>query len=84
MNRKDELLGILQEECAEVIQAVSKRNRFGETAQNIADLHTEVGDVVGVLKMLMEEGYLDPERILTAGEAKVIKVEKYIKNKKPK
>ena len=29
MNQEEEVMAILQEECAEVIQAISKINRFG-------------------------------------------------------
>ena len=85
MNREEELLGILQEEAAEVIQAVSKCNRFGKTERNIKDLETEIGDFMGVLKCLVEEGYVDPtgEKLMKHAEAKIKKLEKYMVNKRP-
>lgn len=73
---------VLQEEAAEVIQAVSKCFRFGETDRNIGDLVTEIGDFMGVLKCLVEEGYIDPDRLMQAGDNKQIKLEKYMINKK--
>lgn len=52
-----EALGILQEECAEVIQAVSKLRRsgpdfrpFGGTATNLDNLASEIMDVLVVLE----------------------------------
>jgi NTP pyrophosphatase (non-canonical NTP hydrolase) len=85
MNREEELLGILQEEAAEVIQAISKCNRFGKTERNIKNLETEIGDFMGVFKMLIDEKFFDDtagDRIFKAAEAKVKKVEKFILNKK--
>lgn len=44
MNRTEEILTILQEECAEVIQAVSKVKRFG-MYHNIENLQKELADL---------------------------------------
>lgn len=82
---------VLMEECAEVIQAVSKIKRFGEQAHNPLDrkkitninhLEIEVGDILGVLKLLLEENYLDGEHIMNAAEKKVKKLDKYMTTKK--
>jgi NTP pyrophosphatase (non-canonical NTP hydrolase) len=43
--RTDEILSILQEECAEVIQAISKVKRFG-AKDNIDQLALEIGDML--------------------------------------
>jgi NTP pyrophosphatase (non-canonical NTP hydrolase) len=43
--KTDEILSILQEECAEVIQAISKVKRFGEK-NNIEQLALEIGDML--------------------------------------
>ena len=43
--KTDEILSILQEECAEVIQAISKVKRFG-TKNNIDQLALEIGDML--------------------------------------
>ena len=48
-----ESLIILAEECAEVIQAVSKLQRFGiNDAKNIKALENEIGDVFAMLTIL--------------------------------
>jgi NTP pyrophosphatase (non-canonical NTP hydrolase) len=54
------VMAVLQEECAEVIQAVSKINRFGMNGEwqgvtNKQSLVTEIGDVLAIIKVLMEE-----------------------------
>jgi NTP pyrophosphatase (non-canonical NTP hydrolase) len=54
------VMAVLQEECAEVIQAVSKINRFGmhgewQGVTNRQSLVTEIGDVLAIIKVLMEE-----------------------------
>lgn len=65
-----DLLDILQEECAETIQAISKIKRFGVDSfhpedpfrlPNIQHLVAELGDVVGMTDMLMntELGQMD-------------------------
>jgi NTP pyrophosphatase (non-canonical NTP hydrolase) len=64
MNSKiEEALGILQEECAEVIQDVSKCRRFG--IDNVylngqgtqrENLAKEVGDVLAMIDVLIEQG----------------------------
>jgi len=50
MNREDEILLILQEECAEVVQAISKVKRFGKKA-NIDSLCQEVADLEYMIKL---------------------------------
>lgn len=53
MNQQEQILSILQEECAEVIQAVSKVRRFG-AGNNIEELCKEIADVE-VMIMLAKE-----------------------------
>lgn len=51
MNRKQqEILDLIQEECAEVIQAISKVRRFGKD-DNMEDLCTEISDVLYLIKL---------------------------------
>ena len=47
------LYGVLQEECAELIMAISKRNRFGGNEENI---NNEINDVMAMIEMLAHEG----------------------------
>ena len=57
-----ELLLILQEECAEVIQAISKCFRFGpdqikpgKERTNISMLQEELGDLLAMIDLLAKE-----------------------------
>ena len=49
-SKQEEILSILQEECAEVIQAVSKVRRFGKE-NNIAELCQEIADCEYLIKL---------------------------------
>jgi len=53
MGNEEQIMSILQEECAEVIQAVSKVRRFGKE-NNIEELCKEIADVE-VMIMLAKE-----------------------------
>jgi len=83
-NTKD-VMGILTEECAEVIQAVSKINRFGlhdewQGITNKQSLITEIGDVLAIIKILMYETDINIKEadIELAIEAKLKKLEIYL------
>ncbi len=91
--RLEELLIILSEECAEVSQAASKCIRFGMAStsthsktpsSNQLQLETEIGDFMAMVKLLTEEYNLNMDNIIAAADAKLIKVEKYMRNPKPK
>ena len=80
MNKKEEALLILQEECAEVIVEVSKCRRFGLDSlhyktgiKHSTMLEMEVGDVLALVDILVEQGILDRDGLEVA-----------IKNKKEK
>ena len=51
MNAQHEVLQLLQEECAEVIQAASKCIRFGEK-DNTYQLEKEIGDLFCILEIM--------------------------------
>ena len=70
-----ETLGILQEECAEVIQAVSKYRRFGEN--NRLDLEQEIGDVLCLVALLEQQGFISETGIELAMNRKLEKLKKY-------
>lgn len=60
MRNRERVMDILQEECAEVIQAVSKIRRFGleeswNSITNKEALITEIGDVLAIVDILVEE-----------------------------
>lgn len=58
---QEEILLILQEECAEVIQAISKVKRFGMRA-NIEQLDLEIADVLCLINLAMEHSILDSNK----------------------
>ena len=61
MSKINEILDLLQEECAEVVQAVSKCRRFGLEDKR-ADLIQELGDVTLLIGLLKAHGlYTDAE-----------------------
>ena len=83
-NTKD-VMAILQEECAEVVQAVSKINRFGMHGEwlgvtNKQSLITEIGDVLAIIKILMHETDINitEKDIEMAVEAKLKKLEIFL------
>jgi NTP pyrophosphatase (non-canonical NTP hydrolase) len=91
MNRLEELLVILSEECAEVQQAAIKCIRFGMTSVSVVDpqgpnntqrLESELGDMMAMFKLVLQESNLSEDNIMKAAEAKLIKVEKFMKNGK--
>jgi NTP pyrophosphatase (non-canonical NTP hydrolase) len=87
MNEKiEEALGILQEECAEVIQDVSKCRRFG--IDNVylngqgtqrENLVKEVGDVLAMVDILIEQGLFNQSELDVAKSNKKIKLKQWSK-----
>lgn len=75
---QEEILTILQEECAEVIQAVSKVRRFGE-ARNLEQLEQEVADVLCMINLAYRYGVMvkDEERIKNRITVKEEKLKKF-------
>lgn len=83
-NQLKEIMGILQEECAEVIQAVSKINRFGLTnakpgkaKTNQEHLEEELGDLIGMINLLCDAGLVDDFSIQRAAIAKLEKLKQW-------
>lgn len=79
-----EALGILQEECAEVIVEVSKCNRFGLESihyktglKHSKMLELEVGDMLALVDILVEQGILDPAELEIAKANKKRKLEQW-------
>ena len=80
MNTKtNEALVILQEECAEVIQEVSKCFRFGidnlnkDGVLHSTTLNMEVGDMLALVDILINQGVLDRDVLEFAKESKIEK-----------
>jgi NTP pyrophosphatase (non-canonical NTP hydrolase) len=86
MNKIKEALGILQEECAEVIVEVSKINRFGLDSVHYKSefKHThrtmfenEIGDVLALVDILIDQGILDADRLEVAKANKKEKLKQW-------
>ena len=84
-----EVMDILQEECAEVIQAVSKISRFGidnfkpgKAKTNRELLEEELGDMIAMICILEKMGVIDQNALEIATKAKIQKLKKWstIKN----
>jgi len=85
MNRTDHLLDILAEECAEVAKRVSKALRFGleevqpgQALTNRQRIMAQVNDLYAALKMLGDDGVIDPNPDQVAVQAKIVQVEKFL------
>lgn len=75
-----ETLGILQEECAEVVVEVSKCRRFGLNSvhyktniEHSRMLEQELGDVLAMVDILLEQGVISSDNL---SQAKANKKEK--------
>jgi hypothetical protein len=85
MNSKiEEALGILQEECAEVIVEVSKCRRFGIDSVHYKTgivhakmLEFEVGDVLALVDILVEQGVLNTAELDVARANKKEKLKQW-------
>lgn len=80
-DRQREILTIIVEECAEVIQRCSKALRFGldevqpgQQADNATRIGLEVGDLLAMLDMAVAEGILHPAAFEVGKKRKVRKL----------
>ena len=78
MNKRQEMLVITMEECAELSQACSKLIRFEDdrTENDILNLQDEIGDVMCMIDIMKHSGLVSEEQI---EERKKIKKEKLMK-----
>jgi NTP pyrophosphatase (non-canonical NTP hydrolase) len=83
--RQREVLVIAQEEAAEVIQEISKIYRFGIDDQHRdgmthrEKLQNEVGDLLCMIDLMVENRLIDPTAVEIARQAKVSKLRRYSK-----
>ena len=80
----NEVMDILQEECAEVVQAVSKIRRFGiDNAKPNTDytnrehLEEELGDMLAMIDILMVNEIVSWSNLHRAKRAKIEKLKKW-------
>jgi NTP pyrophosphatase (non-canonical NTP hydrolase) len=86
MDRTQEIMLILQEECAEVSQAVSKCFRFGMTdcypgtdTTNRDRLEEEIGDLLAMIALLEQAGVITEAGLHIAFNGKIEKLKKWSK-----
>ena len=86
IDKSNEALYILMEECSEVTQAISKILRFGWDAvnpvvenskTNSSHLEEEMGDLLAMIEIVTEKYRLSPESIETAKLNKINKLKKW-------
>ena len=84
MNSKQkEILVITQEECAEVIQEISKCFRFGIDNQHKSGiphrqmLAEELGDLLCMIDLILDSDLVDNDTVTTARQNKKNKLEVY-------
>ena len=80
MSKIQEILDILQEECGEVVTAVSKVRRFGldnshkDNKSQRENLIQELGDVALMTQLLIDHGILTNEQLEQAKQRKADKL----------
>jgi len=79
-----EILDITQEECAEVVVAVSKISRFGldnykpgKPKTNREHLEEEVGDLLAMVDLMIEHKIIDSNSVDVARAAKKDKLKQW-------
>jgi hypothetical protein len=83
-SQQREVMNILSEECAEVIQAISKCHRFGidnykpgKPKTNREHLEEELGDLIAMITLLEMNGIIDQANLERAKLAKFEKLKKW-------
>jgi NTP pyrophosphatase (non-canonical NTP hydrolase) len=85
MNEQErEVMNILSEECAEVIQAISKCHRFGldnykpgKPKTNCDHLQEEIGDLLAMVDILLDMQVISKSSLEMAKLAKIEKLKKW-------
>jgi NTP pyrophosphatase (non-canonical NTP hydrolase) len=84
MKTNDEIMLILQEECAEVTQAISKCLRFGfdnykpgKPKTNREHLAEELGDLQAMIDLCVKYNIVSKEQINVAADNKIEKLKKW-------
>ena len=81
-DQEHEIMSITQEECAEVIQAISKIFRFGIDTEwkgetNRQHLEEEIGDLQAMINLLIEHKVVDVVEVENATIKKTLKLKKW-------
>ena len=84
-NKTNEIMDILQEECGELIVAVSKVRGFGlfnsykDGGTQQEHLTQEAGDVMLMIQLLVDHGVLKEDELKAASERKASKLKLWSK-----
>jgi NTP pyrophosphatase (non-canonical NTP hydrolase) len=84
-DKVNEILDILQEECAEVIVAISKIRRFGidnsykDGGTQREHLVQELGDVTLLVELLQAHGVYKEQELINAQRRKAVKLTQWSK-----
>jgi len=85
-DKQEEILSIAQEECGEVVVAISKIFRFGFDSRwpeggvdNRTRLTEELGDLMAMVKLMSENDIVDIEEVSKAAERKITKLKTWSK-----
>lgn len=83
-NKEKEILDITQEECAEVIVAISKISRFGldnikpgKPKTNREHLAEELGDLQAMIDLCIKFNLVGSEQVSIAADNKIAKLKKW-------
>ena len=77
MNKIEELMVIMAEECSEVAVECTKVIRFANQEGRQPPLEREVGDLMCMYELAVEAGLIDPAMVAVAAEAKREKLKKW-------
>jgi len=77
MNKVEELMVIMAEECNEVAVECSKVIRFANQEVRQPQLERELGDLMCMYELAVDAGLIDPAMVAVAAEAKREKLKKW-------
>jgi hypothetical protein len=77
MNKVEELMVIMAEECSEVAVECSKVIRFANQDGRQPQLEREFGDLMCMYELAVEAGLMDPDMVSLAASAKREKLKKW-------
>jgi len=72
-----ELLVITMEECGELSSACSKLLRFGNEIKHLDNILQEAGDVLCMVSLLLEYGFIEEEQLQEATQNKLNKLKEW-------
>jgi hypothetical protein len=77
MNKVEELMVIMAEECAEVAVECSKVIRFANQETRQPQLEREIGDLMCMIELAEEAGLIEADGLIEASKAKREKLKKW-------